>query len=103
METEKRFTEKHYNSNGYYLKCSEGCRYALCSDCDKLADAIDRLGEYEDKAEQTVDAVEVVRCKDCKYWGEEFGEEGTYCTNPDGMFSLVYPDNFCSSGERREE
>ena len=41
----------------------------------------------------TVDAVEVVRCKDCKSWknGDCYRQE------------LTRPDDFCSYGERRKE
>lgn len=48
----------------------------------------------------TVDAVEVVRCKDCKH--AEFSEAGmTYC--PGIIGSWVEDDWFCADGERREE
>ena len=49
----------------------------------------------------TVDAVEVVRCKDCKYNDHKkaFRTEGIWCCywgiDPD-------PNDFCSYGERRE-
>ena len=39
-----------------------------------------------------VDAVEVVRCKDCKYW--DFGD----CFRQE----LTRPDDFCSYGERKD-
>ena len=42
----------------------------------------------------TVDAVEVVRCKDCKYWNGE----GKYCDYD--MSGLA--EDYCSWGERRE-
>ena len=61
MATEKRLTEKHYNGKGYYMKCSGLCHFdGHCANCDELVKIVDRLGEYEDKAKQTVDAVEVV-------------------------------------------
>lgn len=41
----------------------------------------------------TIDAVEVVRCKDCKYWNN--GD----CYR----LELSRPDDFCSYGERKEE
>ena len=44
----------------------------------------------------TVDAVPVVRCKDCKYW--EDGYFG-YCTK---THTAMDYDAFCSYGERRE-
>lgn len=48
----------------------------------------------------TVDAVEVVRCKDCKHMSECRGE--TLCDNPMGIFGRNTADDFCSHGERRE-
>ena len=49
-----------------------------------------------------VDAVEVVRCKDCFYWGQRFGEDETFCTHRDGLANFAYPDDFCSYGERKD-
>lgn len=60
MATEKRLTEKHYNGKGYYMKCSGLCHFdGHCANCDELVKIVDRLGEYEDKAKQTVDVAEV--------------------------------------------
>lgn len=46
----------------------------------------------------TVDAVEVVRCKDCKYlmFSDCYGECGK------GHMGIVSPYDFCSYGERKE-
>lgn len=52
------------------------------------------------KAAPAVDAVEVVRCKDCKWLCSGFG---TYsCAKHTGL-ALIKPDgsDFCSYGERR--
>lgn len=46
----------------------------------------------------TVDAVEVVRCKDCR-WFENDG----YHTNCQIMRFCVEADDYCSKGERRED
>lgn len=50
-----------------------------------------------------VDAVEVVRCKDCIYY-EKGKDYQPYCNCFDGGIS-DYPqeDDFCSYGKRREE
>ena len=56
------------------------------------------------KQTKTVDAVEVVRCKDCKHFYQSMSSErdgrcvqfGTYDTDPS-----VYLTDFCSYGERR--
>ena len=55
----------------------------------------------------TVDAVSVVRCKDCKWFADNNGGEWYGCK----MFQVVRitpedapkPDDFCSYGEQREE
>ena len=45
-----------------------------------------------------VDAVEVVRCLDCKHFmfSDFYGECGK------GYMGVVRPDDFCSRGERKE-
>ena len=45
-----------------------------------------------------VDAVEVVRCKDCKWWHD------LNCTNKNGAHGgVLNGESFCSSGKRRIE
>ena len=74
-------------------------------DADVLLAEYDRQHEGEPgKAQKliedapTVDAVEVVRCKDCKYlmFSDFYGECGK------GYMGIVRPDDFCSRGERKE-
>lgn len=51
----------------------------------------------------TIDAVEVVRCKDCKWGATPYGDEHdgwTECTNLCGR-PLMPDEGFCSYGERR--
>lgn len=50
------------------------------------------------KEQERVDAVEVVRCKDCR-WFENDG----YHTNCQIMRFCVEADDYCSKGERRED
>ena len=55
---------------------------------------------FEIEDAPTVDAVEVVRCKDCKYRKRPlFAGNGIYCVENRRHFEL---DDFCSYGERRE-
>ena len=51
----------------------------------------------------TVDAVEVVRCKDCEQWGGvTFGNVCRRWSAPlAGMKNCTKPDDFCSYVERR--
>jgi hypothetical protein len=61
----------------------------------------------------TVDAVQVVRCKDCRWWDKKDGANYGYChAAKHGYFSKhweisIYrtykPDFFCADGERRSE
>ena len=74
-----------------------------CRNCSTLMDW--QVKELIDKM-PTIDAVEVVRCRDCKYFGEycdEYKEE----TQNDGMCELDIKDSvtfdfFCADGERRD-
>lgn len=55
---------------------------------------------------QTVDAVEVVRCKDCKHATLTYQGECKYCDfwQEEGGDSLYLDgDFFCAAGERRDE
>lgn len=49
----------------------------------------------------TVDAVEVVRCKDCKYFNKAAPNDKGFCICPASNMEIV-PDDFCSYGERKE-
>lgn len=94
---------------------------------DRLIQFVENWGKHHGREEAAdsflyaihnapaVDAVEVVRCRDCKYWGDEegiaegrdflyarcnvhnhfrYGEHFGWCPKE---------DDFCSCGERREE
>ena len=54
---------------------------------------------YMIRKRPTVDAVEVVRCRECKYHEEE-GIEMVYCPNMIGGW--VENEWFCANGERKE-
>ena len=98
-------------------------------DADRLSEAIyDNVpAPYEDaswakenclaeiEAAQTVDAVPVVRCRECKYWGDEDGKlqdsDGVLFARCkvhnyliDGRHTGWCPteNDFCSYGERKE-
>ena len=47
----------------------------------------------------TADAVEVVRCKDCKH--SDVFDTLLYCEHTRGLAGSVLPDGFCYLGERR--
>lgn len=53
------------------------------------------------KRQPTADVVEVVRCKDCKYYSP-LKDGGSQCERLDGLL-MSKPNDFCSYGERKEE
>ena len=76
-----------------------------------------QLGGLMDVAEfiddqPTIDAVPVVRCRECKHHRDKNEQERQYlvediliCTSPgatDDCWNAVWPDHFCSCGERKE-
>ena len=52
----------------------------------------------------TVDAVEVVRCKDCKYYKKFKGFRGAWCHRwlRKNFEFMPKPNDFCSFGKRKE-
>ena len=53
---------------------------------------------------QTVDAVEVVRCKDCKHWHYEYDCVGICTADVPDIDGVQREDfDFCSYGERRTD
>ncbi len=56
-------------------------------------------------AAKTIDAVQVVRCRECKRWGTpipiEMKEDGYgYCG---GLWTNTHKDDYCAWGERRND
>lgn len=66
----------------------------VCADC-VCRDKCDRQAYCWVKAMQTVDAVPVVRCKECKWTGGDF-----VCYR--GVMVQHKPEDFCSYGERKD-
>lgn len=59
---------------------------------------IESVLEYAENL-PTIDAVEVVRCKDCKWYNSEEHE----CNDLTGYGRMLEGTDYCSYGERREE
>lgn len=53
------------------------------------------------ESQPAVDAVEVVRCKDCKHF-KIMSDGYTKCSHRHGL-AMVLLDNFCSYGERKTD
>lgn len=77
----------------------EALEYALVGDTASMAErVIDR--------QPTIDAVPVVRCRECKhhYWEQEpcHGKSVHYCKLPHMRGVEVFKEFFCYYGERKE-
>lgn len=60
----ERYTEKHYDGNGYYLICSGNCETLNCGDCGILDKIVDRLAAYEGtglEPEEILSAVDMAK------------------------------------------
>ncbi len=89
-----------------YIK-SETAVDIICSICDRIYPGMDcepaDCEWMKMLAEEAVDAVPVVRCKDCIHGFFHNSSGGMYCcTSPAGL-SLETPNSFCCYGERKEE
>lgn len=76
-------------------------------DADKLTEVIIRVklnskGAPNFATAEVIDAVEVVRCKDCKDIFFDDWYKCFSCANLYGLNEEVKPDDFCSHGERKE-
>lgn len=85
----------------------------LLIDATSLVEDLELLAKHEDSLRQsvilgvvhtinarsTIDAVEVVRCKDCKHLYDELDDY--CCMNHRGLVKIC-ENSFCSYGERKE-
>lgn len=62
-----------------------------------------RAVEQVVKGQPTVDAVEAVRCKDCKYQdkGENESESWNVCNYRPWLYFSINDDDYCSNGEQK--
>lgn len=65
-------------------------------DMDNVREAIKKM--------PTIDAVPVVRCKDCKHFEVDDGlPDGRLCLMHGHRWTAPRPDDYCSRGERKED
>lgn len=90
-----------------HVLCEENINRPLDSDRWLISDIYKKIEELP-----TIDAVEVVRCKDCIHQQKVFHEdkrikEGGYyicgCELADGYSVVCLDGDFCSRGERRTD
>lgn len=72
-------------------------------DADKARETatIDLVVHHLDR-QPTIDAVPVVRCKDCIHYVRSDENNANYCGLYCGQTGILTEDNFCSYGERKD-
>lgn len=85
-------------------KFNEKANMAECLVDERTAERFATFCALSDAVEQmpTVDAVQVIRCKDCTFghfYNYKIGK--MYCTHPAGLMEMT-PTDFCSYAERKE-
>ena len=82
------------------------CSHVACIDCSFFMD--DKYCRFETMLSEapTINAIPVVRCRECKhhYWEQEpcHGKSVHYCKLPHMRGVEVFKDFFCYYGERKE-
>lgn len=89
----KEWVENWFYQNKYYHPYSKSNNIP----CSELYDILERM--------PTINAVEAVRCKECKRWTNpipiEMKKDGYgYCG---GLWTNTHKDDFCVWGERRSD
>lgn len=90
--SEKRLIDANELKKKMCFKCNDEysdkpCEPDDCVFCNAINDA------------QTIDAVEVVRCRECKYHKDTSVKEHAHCSLTG--YTVEY-DDFCSCGERKD-
>ena len=80
--------------------CGDCIYYPICEQWVEESETFPEIEGGCKCFKNKVDFVEVVRCRDCKYY--EIGKSYTpYCNNAMNLFEEMKPTDFCSYGERR--
>ena len=87
-----------YIDTNYLFKCPT-CRHFDGDECDTFCDSYECYSPDMSKI-PTADVVEVVRCKDCEYFGKDMGYGKHDCKKYEMPYCLE--TDFCSYGKRKE-
>ena len=68
-----------------------------CKCCNAIIGHHEEYGEYKTKRHSDCPLVEIITCKDCKFWVTDDGNP--YCADTG---NLTDKDYFCAGAERRE-
>ena len=75
--------------HGFFIEDEDG--FPTCGVC-----------ETDIRYYPTIDAVPVVRCKDCEYWNKRYEAMGM-CMKHNAIVTFTKPDFYCAWGERKQK
>jgi hypothetical protein len=84
--------------------CKDCLHYEACKNIYEIVFGDNKKYTFTGKCylfKNKADFVEVVRCKDCKYWVEE-KDFGMFCSHWGSTLTESQADDFCSYGERSD-
>ena len=84
------------------LPSAEEESFEWCTDCKEYDQEAHCCHRFSKMIRKTVDEMQIVRCKDCKYAEYIDDVQTLWCTEC-GQGRTVAPYDFCSYGERRED
>jgi hypothetical protein len=99
---------QNWNTKGRLIDCVENAPAADVIEASELheffAEFIKKQNQCIDILEKMVvaDLVEVVRCKDCKYFRYNERYKYSVCRHKNGLIGKVAEDYYCSYGERKK-
>ena len=102
--SEVRWNRKESVSMSDYIKREDAIRQIVKTSAQNELD-IPAIGTviYILSEMDSADVVEVVRCKDCKFYEIYPNGANGDCINRIDAFNTFYPNDFCSYGERKDE
>lgn len=84
------------------LPSAEEESFEWCTDCKEYDQEAHCCHRFSKMIRKTVDEMQIVRCKDCKYAEYIDDVQTLWCTEC-GQGRTVAPYDFCSYGERRDD
>ena len=84
------------------LPSAEEESFEWCTDCKEYDQESHCCHRWSKMIRKTVEEMQIVRCKDCKYAEYIDDVQTLWCTEC-GQGRTVAPYDFCSYGERRED
>lgn len=95
-----KMRELYERSNIYeLLLMQEANRMSVISNKEYIKFLKTKYKEMEKTNSPTIDAVDVIRCKDCRHWDRE----DEYCTDGEGLCGGITENDYCSRAVRRKK